>query len=174
MCLILAKQRCMIPLQPILYLSCENLVHPLSVVDNSDISPTRLTIILDSLYPFFSGTSPFSPFQTARFMMTLQICLFQLVACLFLALALLWRLCWLFLQPSHSQAGSRHTPLYRLLRPRTPLDCPLCRLCSSGVRSVPAPVRPWCEVKSRRGARHPREYGGLRLSQSTVPVLWNH
>jgi hypothetical protein len=84
--------------------------------------------------------------------MTLQIFLFQLVACLFRALALLWRLCWLFLQPSHSQAGSRHTPLYRLLRPRTPLDCPLCRLCSSGVRSVPAPVRPWCEVKCRRGA----------------------
>ena len=84
--------------------------------------------------------------------MTLQIFLFQHVACLFLALALLWRLCWLFLQPSYSQAGSRHTPLYRLLRPRTPLDCPLCRLCSSAVRSVPAPVRPWCEVKSRRGA----------------------
>jgi hypothetical protein len=45
--------------------------------------------------------------------------------------------------------------LPRLLKPRTPLDCPAC--CSS----VPCPtlhapvrpsVRPWCEIKSRRGA----------------------
>jgi hypothetical protein len=84
--------------------------------------------------------------------MTFQIFLFQLVVCLILALALLWRLCWLPLQPSHSQAGRRRTMVHRLLKPRTPVDCPICRLCSSEVRSVPAPVRPWCEVKSRRGA----------------------
>jgi len=42
--------------------------------------------------------------------------------------------------------------VHRLLKPRTPVDCPVCRLSSSGVRSVPAPVRPWGEVKSRRGA----------------------
>ena len=40
----------------------------------------------------------------------------------------------------------------RLLKPRTPLDCPICRLSSSGVRPASAPVRPWGEVKSRRGA----------------------
>ena len=42
--------------------------------------------------------------------------------------------------------------VHRLLKPRTPLDCPICRLSCSGVRPAPAPVRPWCEVKSRRGA----------------------
>jgi hypothetical protein len=36
--------------------------------------------------------------------------------------------------------------------PRTPLDCPICRRSSLGVRPAPAPVRPWREVKSRRGA----------------------
>jgi transposase-like protein len=42
--------------------------------------------------------------------------------------------------------------VHRLLKPRTPLDCPLCRLGSSDVRPASAPVRPWGEVKSRRGA----------------------
>jgi len=84
--------------------------------------------------------------------MTFHVFLFLLVFFLFLALALLWRLCWLPLQPSHSQAERRRTLVHRLLKPRTPLDCPICRLCSSSVRPAPAPVRPWSEVKSRRGA----------------------
>jgi IS1 family transposase/transposase-like protein len=47
------------------------------------------------------------------------------------------------------------TTVQRLLKPRTPLDCPACRLSctpSSAVRPTPTPVRPWSEVKSRRGA----------------------
>ena len=75
-----------------------------------------------------------------------------LLALFLLCLALLWRLCWFHLQPSHSPAGRRRTPLHRLLKPRTPLDCPICRLSSSSVRPASVPVRPWCEVKSRRGA----------------------
>ena len=84
--------------------------------------------------------------------MTFHLFLFLLVVCLFLTLALLWRLCWLPLQPSHSQTASRRTLVHRLLKPRTPLDCSLCRLSSSSVRPAPVPVRPWSEVKSRRGA----------------------
>ncbi len=84
--------------------------------------------------------------------MAFHLFLFLLVVCLLLSLALLWRLCWLHLEPSNSKAGSRRAPLHRLLKPRTPLDCPLCRISSSGMRPVPAPVRPWGEVKSRRGA----------------------
>ena len=43
----------------------------------------------------------------------------------------------------------------RLLRPRTPNDCPACRQQATG--ATPAllpcpPVRPWHELKSRRGA----------------------
>ena len=48
-----------------------------------------------------------------------------------------------------------HSIAQRLLKPRTPLDCPACRLASTALSSVepaPAPVRPWSEVKSRRGA----------------------
>jgi transposase-like protein len=48
-----------------------------------------------------------------------------------------------------------HTTVQRLLKPRTPLDCPACRLSSpfsSVVAPGPLPVRPWREVKSRRGA----------------------
>jgi IS1 family transposase/transposase-like protein len=83
--------------------------------------------------------------------MAVHMFMFLLVF-LLLSLALLWRLDWLHLQPSPSQAGRRRTLVHRLLRPRTPLDCPICRLSSSGMRPAPAPVRPWCEVKSRRGA----------------------
>jgi hypothetical protein len=48
-----------------------------------------------------------------------------------------------------------HSLAQRLLKPRTPLDCPACRLASTSsafVEPAPAPVRPWSEVKSRRGA----------------------
>jgi IS1 family transposase len=78
-----------------------------------------------------------------------------LVVCLLLSLVLLWRLCWLHLQPSHSRGGAMHPKTQRLLKPRTPLDCPTCRLAStasSGGGPAPTLVRPWCEVKSRRGA----------------------
>ncbi len=84
--------------------------------------------------------------------MAFPMFVFLLVFFLILSLALLWRLDWLHRQPSHSQAGRRRTTVQRLLKPRTPLDCPICRLSSSDVRPVSALVRPWCEVKSRRGA----------------------
>jgi hypothetical protein len=84
--------------------------------------------------------------------MGLHVSSFLLVLFLILPLVLLWRLCWQLLSPSHSPIGSRRTPLHRLLKPRTPLDCPLCRLSSSSVRPASTPVHPWCEVKSRRGA----------------------
>ncbi len=51
--------------------------------------------------------------------------------------------------------AAQRITVQRLLKPRTPLDCPACRLCCtpwSGVRPAPTPVRPWREVKSRRGA----------------------
>jgi IS1 family transposase len=88
-------------------------------------------------------------------MMALHVYVFLLVVCLLLSLALLWRLCWLPLRPSSSPGGAKRSTLHRLLKPRTPLDCPSCRLActpSPSVRPAPALVRPWCEVKSRRGA----------------------
>ncbi len=84
--------------------------------------------------------------------MALHVVLFPLVLFLLLSLVLLWRLCWHHLQPSHSQEGSRRTQLHRLLKPRTPLDCPVCRLALPSVGPASAPKRPWSEVKSRRGA----------------------
>jgi hypothetical protein len=72
--------------------------------------------------------------------MAIQVFVFLLVSFLLLTLALLWRLCWLHLQPSHSQEERRRTPLHRLLKPRPPLDCPICRLCSPGVRPAPTEV----------------------------------
>ena len=84
--------------------------------------------------------------------MAIQVVLFLLMFLLFLGLALLCRLAWPHLQPSDAQAGRRCALVHRLLKPRTPLDCPVCRLASSGVEPASAPVRPWREVKSRRGA----------------------
>jgi hypothetical protein len=43
---------------------------------------------------------------------------FVLVFFLLLSLALLCRLCWLSLEPSHSQAGRRRAMVHRLLTPR--------------------------------------------------------
>jgi IS1 family transposase/transposase-like protein len=84
--------------------------------------------------------------------MSLHVFLFLLVACL-RSLALLGRLGWLQHQPSHSPGGTNHARVHRRLLPRTPLDCPACRLASTASSGgEPAPVRPWREVKSRRGA----------------------
>jgi IS1 family transposase/transposase-like protein len=55
----------------------------------------------------------------------------------------------------HSKAVALHPAIHRLLRPRSPRDCPACRLSSTlspGVVPLAPPVRPWREVKSRRGA----------------------
>ncbi len=84
--------------------------------------------------------------------MAFQMFVFLLVSFLILGLVHLCLHSWPHLQPSHSKVGAVRTTLQRLLKPRTPLDCPICRLSSSGVRPAPAPVRPWSEVKSRRGA----------------------
>jgi hypothetical protein len=85
--------------------------------------------------------------------MGLHVFLFLLVFFLLLSLVLLWRLCWLYLQPSHSRGGAKRSTLHRLLKPRTPDDCPACRLASApSSGGGPAPVRPWREVKSCRGA----------------------
>ena len=87
-----------------------------------------------------------------------QVFVLLLVSFLILFLTLLWCLGWLSLQPFLPQAGKRRTLVHRLLKPRTPLDCPGCRLASPGVELASAPIRPWVEVKSRRGARHSSEY----------------
>ena len=86
--------------------------------------------------------------------MAVPVLLFVFFFFLF-SLALLRRPGWLPLPTSSSRGGAIHSSVQRLLKPRTPDDCPACRLAStasSGGRSAPAPVRPWHEVKSRRGA----------------------
>ena len=87
--------------------------------------------------------------------MSVHVSIVLLVVGLFLTLALFWRLCRLSLQRFHSRGVAIRSTTQRLLKPRTPLDCPAYRLCctkSSVVGHTPAPVRPWREVKSRRGA----------------------
>ncbi|HET9920600.1 MAG TPA: hypothetical protein VFQ30_12200 [Ktedonobacteraceae bacterium] len=80
---------------------------------------------------------------------------FLLVVGLLLSLSLLWRRDWFHRRPSSSRGRAKRSTLHRVLKPRCPDDCPACRLASpasSGAEPVPAPVRPWREVKSRRGA----------------------
>ncbi len=82
-------------------------------------------------------------------------CLLLLVFFLLLSLAWLWYLYRFHHGPPHSRAVALHSAVHRLLKPRSPHACPACRLSStlsSGVEPAPQPVRPWREVKSRRGA----------------------
>src|SRR5215472_3128080 len=81
--------------------------------------------------------------------------LFLITVCLLISLALLWCLNWFLLHPSSSREGAKRSRLLRLLKPRCPDDCPACRLtstASSDGEIASEPVRPWHEVKSRRGA----------------------
>ena len=87
--------------------------------------------------------------------MSLYVFVFLLIVSLFLALTLLWHMDWFTVRPSTSPEGAKRSRRHRQLKPRTPLDCPAC--CHSSPISTDAgpsslPVRPWCEVKSRRGA----------------------
>jgi transposase-like protein len=87
--------------------------------------------------------------------MALYVFLFLLLSALILSLARLCHLYWLHHCLLRSRAGAVHPMVHRLLKPRTPRDCPACRLSSNFSAVVgpsPLPVRPWHEVKSRRGA----------------------
>jgi transposase-like protein/IS1 family transposase len=132
-------------------------VLPLSVVDNSDFSATRLTALMTPLILASQGSSPCFPFLTARMMMAFHVFVFAflLVVCFLLCLARPGRRDWFPLRPCSSRRRAKRTTVQRLLKPRSPDDCLSCRLSctnSSVVGLAPAPVRPWCEVKSRRGA----------------------
>jgi hypothetical protein len=85
--------------------------------------------------------------------MTLYV--FLLLFFLILCLARLWHFYLPHHYPPDSRRGAVQTRVQRLLKPRSPRDCPACRLSStfsSIVEPAPLLVRPWREVKSRRGA----------------------
>src|SRR6266567_3626718 len=106
--------------------------------------------------------------------MAIQIVLFLLVFFLLLGLVLLWRLSWKHLVPAHSQAGAVRASIHLLLKPRTPLECPTCRLpCThaSIVGPAPTPVRPWREVKSRRGAPKRIDTEGFACPDQQCPYF---
>jgi hypothetical protein len=87
--------------------------------------------------------------------MALHVFVFLFLVCLLLSLARLGRLDWFHARPSYLRGGAKCGRLQRLLKPGSPDDCPACRLASpasSGGEPTPTPVRPWSEVKSRRGA----------------------
>jgi transposase-like protein len=88
--------------------------------------------------------------------MTFHVCLFLFVSLLMLCLLGLWSLCWLHHGSAQARAAAKmRIRLQRQLKPRAPLDCPACCHASSA-SSAAGPalqrVRPWREVKSRRGA----------------------
>jgi IS1 family transposase len=80
-----------------------------------------------------------------------------------------WR--WRARRPSGGPQGSGRP---RCWHPRTPDDCPCCRLAvpDRGRRASEAPsVRPWGEVKSRRGAPKRRPTAGYACPTSTCPYF---
>jgi IS1 family transposase/transposase-like protein len=107
-------------------------------------------------------------------MMGLHVFFFLLLVCLPLSLALLWYLGWVRLQFSHARGGAKRTTRQRLLKPRCPKDCPACRLDSTpslGGEPAPLPVRPWSEVKNRRGAPKRIHTGGFACPNQQCPYF---
>jgi hypothetical protein len=121
-------------------------------VDNSICAAFRLTSAEVTLSACTQCLS-MCMFQVRRRM--LHLVFLSLLVSLFM-LAMVWLCQWYRSHhaPSHSQAA-RRSLLLRRLKPRSPLDCPACCLSSapfSARRPEPAAVRPWREVKSRRGS----------------------
>ncbi len=73
-----------------------------------------------------------------------------------LLLGLLWLLwCWLQHRPPQAHLTAPRPSRQRLLKPRTPDDCPQCRRDKASPvveMATRLPIRPWSELKSRRGA----------------------
>jgi hypothetical protein len=107
----------------------------------------------------------------------MNVHVFLLVFLLIFALALLCALCWPHPGPALSGAAKVRTALPRLLKPRSPHDCPACRLASTA-SSVGGPVSPDVAPLARgekpawSSQAHP--YRRLRLSQPAVQILWQH
>ncbi len=107
--------------------------------------------------------------------MAFQIFLFLLVVFLILSLALLWRLDRFHLRPSTSRGGAKRSRLHRLLKPRTPHDCPACRLASPpSLGGGPADVASLVRGEKPAGSTQASDHRGLRLSQPKVPVFRHH
>src|SRR5512135_678842 len=106
------------------------------------------------MLPSQKGMVPPAHFKQRECFMNLHV--FLLVFLLIFFLALLCSFCWPHPGSVRSRAAAKVcTTLPRLLKPRTPDDCPACRLATTpslGGGPAPGPVRPWREVKSRRGA----------------------
>jgi transposase-like protein len=106
--------------------------------------------------------------------MAFHVFVFLLVFFLMLSLAWLGRLSLLHHGLPCSRAGAGHPVIHRLLKPRSPDDCPACRLgstASSGAGPAPASVRPWPEVKSRRGARKRIDTAGFACPNQQCPYF---
>jgi hypothetical protein len=122
--------------------------------DNSAFPPTHLTIPLGPAYPSFQELSMLF-ISSGEDRMIIHVFVWFLVFLLLLSLAWLGRLYVPLQGLAHGRAGTLHPVVHRLLKPRTPRDCPACCQSSpraSGAGPSPRPVRPWSEVKSRRGA----------------------
>ena len=104
-----------------------------------------------------------------------HVLLLLLVSFLLLCLLLLCSLWWPHPGPIQSRAAAKmHSMLHRHLKPRTPDDCPACRLtspASSVGGPAPAPVRPWPEVKSRRGAPKRIDTAGFACPNQQCPYF---
>jgi transposase-like protein len=104
--------------------------------------------------------------------MTFHLFLLLLLFCLMLSLARLCHLSWCHHCPAQLRSAAWHPAAQRLLKPRSPHDCPACRLCSTFsliVRPAPLSVRPWCEVKSRRGAPKRVDTEGFACPNNQCP-----
>src|SRR5260370_32338310 len=105
--------------------------------------------------------------------MSFDVFLFLLSVCLLLSLALLWRLGWLPLHPSHSAVASRRSPVPRLRHRHAPRLTALPVVSAPLLRRVegqcPQMSRPWPEVKRRRGAPKRIDTAGLPCPNPQCP-----
>jgi hypothetical protein len=80
-------------------------------------------------------------------------------------------------QPIHFKTETVRTTVHRLLKPRTPDDCPVCRLAStasSGGGPAPGLVRPLARSEKSPRSTQTHRHRRVCLSQLAVPILRDH
>ena len=151
-------------------------VQPLTVVDNSDISPTGLIFPHDGPYATFSeGKGPSSSFQAMRMLYERPCVSARVLAHLLSGTAVCPVLAPSWPCPVESSQGAHCAPTSA----QASLSTRLSRLsshlhCLISWRASVSSCAPLARGEKPAGSSQAHPYRRLRLSQPAVQILWQH